>query len=227
MSQKNTDPCAIIAAVKIPFFPNTGDGTHCWQAVLKMALAVYEPTTDFSYAELDRISKKISGKWTWPTAAMIWLLERGYEVKLIEEFDYRAFADRGEKYILEKCGEEVGRAQIAHSDVAQELVFARRFADMAPLDVRLPTRADLVHLLREDFVVICNINAAALYGMPGYSGHFVVLVAIRGDEVGLHDPGLPARPNLRVPWKKFETAWAYPTEKEKNLLALRKPANKR
>ena len=29
--------------VKIPFFPNTGDGTHCWQAAMRMALAVCLP----------------------------------------------------------------------------------------------------------------------------------------------------------------------------------------
>lgn len=207
--------------MKVPFFPNTGDGTHCWQAVLKMALAVFEPNHPYSYEELDRISAKIPGKWTWPTAAMIWLMEKGYTLELMEEFDYHALAERGESYIMEKCGEEVGAAQIAMSEIKQEVVFAKRFAEMAPLTKILPTFGDLIRFLEEGYVVICNINAASLYGQMGYSGHFVVVCDITKRDVFLHDPGLPPRESLRVPRQVFSKAWAYPTEREKNLLAIR------
>ena len=82
-------------AFMIPFFPNTGDGTHCFQAALMMALKHFEPARAFTYDALDRISQKLPGKWTWPTSAMLWLMGEGYKLKLIEEFDYHAFAARG------------------------------------------------------------------------------------------------------------------------------------
>ena len=103
--------------MKIPFFPNTGDGTHCFQAAMRMALAVLAPEREFTYDELDLISRKLPGKWTWPTAAMLWMLDNGFGVELVENFDYSRFAAEGGDYLISRYGEEVGRAQIENSDV--------------------------------------------------------------------------------------------------------------
>lgn len=204
----------------IPFFPNTGDGTHCFQAALRMALGALMPHRPFTEEELDRISQKLPGKWTWPTAAMLWMIEQGLHVQLIEEFDYRAFADEGENYLLERFGKEVGRAQIANSDIERERGIARRFVAVAPLEYRVPTLDDVCGLLARGAVVIVNINAAALFGRPGYSGHFVVICEVGEETVTLHDPGLPPAPCTCVPVSTFERAWAYPTASDKNLMAI-------
>jgi len=205
----------------IPFFSNTPDGTHCFQAALKIILAYFWPSREFSYEELDKISAKVPGKWTWPTAAMTWLMEQGYDIRLIEDFDYDAFAKRGEAYIMERCGAEVGKAQIENSVISREREYAGKFAAVAPLENRIPTFEDIKELLEAGYLVICNINAAALYGFEGYSGHFVVVFECNQKTVTIHDPGLPSQPSLKVKHAIFEKGWAYPTEREKNLLAIR------
>ena len=207
----------------IPFFSNTGDGTHCFQAALKMALAVHMPKREFTYDELDLISEKLPGKWTWPTAAMLWMIGEGLSLKLIEEFDYSLFVERGEGYILERFGEEVGRAQIANSDIALEREIARSFVAIAPLDRRIPELSDIRFEIERGAVAICNVNAAALSGFSGYSGHFVVVCRVSDAGVVLHDPGLPPRPGLVVSAADFERAWAYPDERDKNLLSIAGP----
>lgn len=206
--------------MKIPFFPNTGDGTHCFQAAMKMALAVHLPEREFSYEELDGISEKLPGKWTWPTAAMLWMIEHGLSLRLIEEFDYRAFVLRGESYLIERFGKEVGEAQIANSDIDRERDVARRFAEIAPLEYRIPDLADVQAELRRGSVVILNVNAAALHGVRGYSGHFIVVCDVDEQTVTLHDPGLPPSPSLRVPRGQFECGWAYPVARDKNMLSI-------
>jgi len=185
-----------------------------------MALAVLMPERKFSYDELDEISKKLPGKWTWPTSAMLWMIEQGLSIKLIEDFDYRDFAQRGGEYLVERYGEEVGRAQIEHSDVEIERDISRRFAEVAPIEQRVPDFDDLQREMDLGAVVIVNINAAPLCGVEGYSGHFVALCDIGKDWVELHDPGLPPRPNLRVPREQFLAAWAYPSQRDKNLLSI-------
>ena len=209
--------------MRIPFFPNTGDGTHCFQAALKMALAALAPDRSFSYEELDRISGKLPGKWTWPTAALLWLMDAGFEVGLIEEFDYGAFAEEGGDYLIGRFGEEVGRAQIANSDIERERALARRFAAVAPLEMRVPDAKDIRDKLRPDSVVILNLNSAVLEGGEGYAGHFVVICEIGDTWVRLHDPGLPPRPNLRASLERFERSWGYPHPRDKNLLAIGTP----
>ncbi len=206
----------------IPFYPNTSDGTHCFQAALAIVFGHIWPDRKFSIEELDVISAKVPGKWTWPTAAMIWMIEQGLDIKLIEDFDYNDFAVRGEEFLVERLGVDVARAQIANSEISQELGFAKEFAKIAPLECRMPSFEDIEKLLNEGFLLICNINAAVLYGQEGYSGHFVVVFAYDETTVTIHDPGLPPKPSLKVKRNAFEKAWAYPTPREKNILAIRK-----
>ncbi len=185
-----------------------------------MALAHLMPERKFTYDELDAISAKQEGKWTWPTAAMLWMLENDLEVSLIEDFDYAAFVERGEDYIIERYGSEVGQAQAENSDIERELNYSRRFMKIAPLDFRVPTLADIRSELAKGSVVIVNINSAQLNDSEGYSAHFVVVTDIDDTRVRLHDPGLPPHPDMEVPIKNFEVAWAYPTDRDKNLLSI-------
>jgi len=207
--------------MNIPFYPNTGDGTHCFQAALKMALAFFQPEREYTYEELDAISHKLPGKWTWPTAAMLWLMQNGYELRLVEEFDYDAFAKRGAAYLIDKCGQEVAQAQIENSDIGREQEIAEQFVQYAPLEHRVPELKDVETFMADHWVVICNVNSALLHGQPGYSGHFVVIVDSNDEEVTIHDPGLPPYENFAVTRADFEKAWGYPTISDKNLLAIR------
>jgi hypothetical protein len=208
--------------MNIPFFPNTGDGTHCFQAALKMALAHLLPEREFSYEFLDEMSGKKPGKWTWPTAAMLWLIEEGFEIGLVEEFDYREFVNDGGEYLLRRYGREVGEAQIKNSDIEYEREIAKRFIDIAPIEYRIPNFDDLKKAFSENSVSIIYLNAQALLGISGYSGHFIVVCDVDEKNVRLHDPGLPPRPNLIVSCDVFNKAWGYPTIHERNLLFMRK-----
>ncbi|MDP2599409.1 MAG: hypothetical protein Q8P84_01570 [Deltaproteobacteria bacterium] len=205
----------------IPFFANIGDGTHCYQAALKMVLHFFTGR-EWSFEELDKLSGKKPGQWTWPTQSLIWLLDHGYQVKLLEEFDYKDFGKRGRDYLAEKWGEEVAKEQETHSDLVHEQALALEFAKRAPLEYRVPEWDDLEKMFDAGYLLICNVNASLLHHLEGYSGHFVVPVAIERQIITIHDPGLPPSPSLRVAKKVFEKAWGYPTRHERNLLAIRK-----
>ena len=79
----------------VPFFPNTTDDTHCLQAVLKMVLKYFQPEKNFSFDELDVLSDKVPGKWTWATRALINLHKMGYKLVNMEDFDYQSFSQNG------------------------------------------------------------------------------------------------------------------------------------
>ena len=187
-----------------------------------MALNAFETGTEYSYEQLDEISHKEPGKWTWPTAAMVWLMDHGYDVKLIEEFDYKEFAEKGMDYLIDKCGQEVAEAQADNSLIEVEQKTAADFVKRAPVEYRVPSIDDLKHLIAKGWVVICNVNASLLHGQIGYTGHFVVVTVVDDKEVTLHDPGLPPYPDLAVERAEFEHAWGYPSTTDKNVLAIRK-----
>lgn len=213
-----------MAHYTVPFYENE-DRTHCFQACLRMMLKYYLPEREFSLAELDIISAKVDGLWTWPTAAMLWLSDNGFDVKNVELFDYKAFIRKGDEYLLSHFGKEVGQEQIEHSDVTQEMQLARLFNQRIGSEVRIPEMSDLKTCLDEGYLPCCNVNAYALNNEDGYSGHFVVITGYDGDSLTLHDPGQPGRKNLKVSSDVFKKAWAYPDEKAQNFFAIKRSEN--
>jgi hypothetical protein len=205
----------------VPFYSNTPDDTHCFQASFRMVLKYFWPETEYSWEELEKITAKVEGLWTWPLAGLLWLKSQGFDVKNIEPFDYLRFINEGGKYLLDFFGEEVGDAQIQHSDVEQERRLAKGVVKNVTVVKAVPGINDIKNLLLDGYVVICNINAPAVNEQPGYSGHFVVVKGFDDEQLILHDPGLPPLENRQVKNKIFESAWAYPDQNSKNIIAVR------
>lgn len=205
----------------LPFYSNTPDNTHCFQAAIKMLAKHYWPQEEYSWEELDKLSAKAKDLWTWPMAGVLWLQNKGLAVIDIETFDYSRFINEKEKYLLSFFGEEAGKEQIIHSNIHQELDFAREFQNKIDIQNRIPNKNDLIRLLEEGYLLICCINQMALNEESGYSGHFVIIKGYEGNDLFLHDPGLPAYENRRVSFELFEKAWAYPNEHVKNVLAFK------
>lgn len=206
---------------KVTFFANSQDGTHCFQACLRMLLKFYLPNRDFSLRELDTISAKVQGLWTWPTAALLWLSENGFEVRNVETFNYEDFASHGGDYLLEYFGEQVGQEQINHSDLAQEVALAEEFIKKIQSEMRIPEIIDLQQSLDDGRLPCCNVNSRKLNGKPGYSGHFVIVIGYDDDNLILHNPGLPAQENQIVSNELFAQAWAYPDNKAKTFFTIK------
>lgn len=204
----------------VAFFENT-DNTHCFQAVIKMILKYFWPKQEFSWQELEAITAKVDGLWTWPTACVLWLHRQGFEVKDVEPFNCLDFIERGGDYLIDVLGEEVGKAQIAHSNIAQEISLAKSMIEEGLHEDRIPVLTDIKAQLDAGYLVICNINSHTLNGRSGYAGHFVLITGYQGDSLIMHDPGLPGIANRRVSPVSFEHAWAYPDEQAKNYIAIR------
>lgn len=207
----------------IPFYENY-DNNHCFQAVLRMILKYYRPDQNYTWAQLERITARKGDLWTWPTAGMLWLHQQGFEVHDVEAFDYAAFAAKGGDYLLELFGDEVGRAQIAHSDLPPEIDYAKQIVQAGLSRTHLPDIAELKDRLDQGYFVICNVNQRTLNHQPGYVGHFVLVTGHEGGNLIIHDPGLPPRPDWHIPSAFFEQAWAYPNADAKNYIAIKQPS---
>lgn len=169
------------------------------------------------------ISAKVDGLWAWPTAALLWLTENGFTVHNVETFSYEDFAHLGGEYLLEYFGQKVGQEQIGHSDIDQEIGFAKAFTQNISSEIRIPGIVDLQQSLDDGQLPCCNVNSRKLNNKDGYSGHFVVITGYDDDNLTIHDPGLPPQKDRIVSKELFEQAWAYPSDKAKNFFAI-KPA---
>lgn len=205
----------------ILFFENTPDDTHCFQASLKMILKYFLPEKDYSFEELDQITSKKEGLWTWPLAGVVWIQNSGFTVKNIECFDYNKFIEVGGPYITEKYGSEIGEAQIKNSDIEQERILAKIFLEKVETEIRIPKKEDIINLINDGYVVTINLNAKMLNNQEGYAGHSVVMTGFDSSNFRFHDPGVPGIENRWVSFDIFEKAWAYPNEEAKNILAFK------
>lgn len=204
----------------VPFYANP-DSTHCYQTGLKMILKHFYPEREYSWGELDKITAKVEGLWTWPMAGMVWLQGNGFELKNVEDFDYERFIDMGEKYLVELFGEATADVMLSHSDIQQEYQYARQLLDAVDTDVRVPERQEMKDRLDEGYLVACNVNSQVFNGGDGYVGHFVLLIGYDSDGFVLHNPGPPSVEGQHVGFELFEKAWAYPNGSAKNYFAVR------
>jgi hypothetical protein len=205
----------------VPFFPNTPDDTHCLQAVLKMILKYFEPKKDYSFEELDLLSDKVLGKWTWATRALVNLEKMGYKLANMEDFDYHNFSQNGKKYLIKKFGNKVAHQQMVHSDIEKEMVDAKEFIEIFGNNFVIPEIKDIKYFIDSGYLVGCNINANVLNKEPGYCGHFILIFGYDDQNLHIHDPGAPPISGRKVTWPDFLSAWAYPGHDNQNLTAFK------
>lgn len=208
---------------KVPFYGNTPDGKHCFQAAMKMILGYFLPSREFSWKELDDLSAKREGLGTWAQRMLINLRQMGFIVVRVGGFDGRAFIRDGAKYIKQAYDNpEAAAWQIKHSDIPQEQqTYQDAYDEGVDIQVRVPELSEIQAYQEQNFLVYTLLNSRSLHNKSGYAGHFVVILSIDKHEVVLHDPGLPPQPALHVPIQQFISAWSYPNKANRNFTAIK------
>lgn len=206
---------------KVPFYSNTKDNTHCFQAVLKMILKYYHPNKDYTWEELDEMSGKKQGLWTWPQHSYVAMEKLGFQIKVISAFDYTKFGKYGFEYLKKEYGEEVAEEQKRNSDIEYEKENVQKLSQIIEKETRVPDLNDIISLLSTSYLITCGINSRKLAGKSGYAGHNVLIFESENDGFILHDPGLPPKESYKVGFNMFEQAWAYPDDKAKDIIAFR------
>lgn len=206
---------------KVPFYSNTPDNTHCHQASIKSVLKYFVFNRNFSFSQLDKLSDKKEGLWTWGQRSNINMIKMGFDVVDIDDWNIDEFVKTGRKYLIKKYGKEVADIQEKNSDLESARKNYKEFGTYKVHENRVAEVSDIKNLLKEGYLVCCNINSKALNNIKGYSGHYVVIFGYDKINLLLHDPGLPPQPNRKVTYEQFTKAWAYPDKGAQNLTAFR------
>lgn len=191
--------------LEIPFYPNLKGGLHCFQASLKMALAILAPSARYSYATLDRITGHKRQAVTWDIKTLSWLASHGFYVKKVSTFDYQAFARLGTRYLGNYWRPDVYKFQESFSDLHAEQRRAKKLikAKNIELITKCPTLVVLEKHLVSGWLAIIHIDVSRFDRKKNYSPHSVIITAINSTAVFFHDPGFPPEINRRVSRKKF------------------------
>lgn len=197
--------------LNVPFyaaFPTPGypEGVHCVETSLKMILKYFEPNTDYSIDELEKITDKQPEKGSWSFKWSIWFANHGYTVKHYSTFDFRAFMADGIGYIRRAYGDEVANWQAGNSDVELARSQTKEYLDKVEIVAKKPTIDDIRREHRANSLIKPMVNSRVLNGKEGYEGHSVVILDIDDNDISFHDPGLPAFENRKVSHQLFQEA---------------------
>jgi len=209
--------------LKIPFYANLKDDNHCLQACFKMILKYYFPEKNYSFKELDKLSKHVKGKWTWQGASLLVLSKMGFDIVNIENLNYKKFAKDGDKYLKTIWSEEVFDTQNQFSDLKQEQKIAERMVKQEKFKLinREVSMKDIEKYFNEGFMVAVSVNTCVFVKEDCYTSHLVLVTNIDKKIVTFHDPGLPPIKNKKVSRKLFEKAMTKSWKEDTNLIAVR------
>jgi len=195
----------VVVDMDIPFYRQSDSG-NCMQTQIKMALKYYFPEKDFSFEELDRLTGRTPGKWTWTSQLLPVLLDNGLDAYYYSSSSYDGIKEGGKEYILEYYGKEDGQIMIDHTN------FDSLYASIEKLEENekfVNEKLDFSYIEKEfkkGHVIILVIDKNVLLGNNRpYSGHGITLTKINETHVSLHDSA--GTPNLTVKKEQLIKAW--------------------
>lgn len=208
-----------------PFIQNSQDNTHCVNAVFRMVYKYYF-NEDFTWEEIDELTKAIPGKSTWTLVGEMEFAKRGLKIINIELTDYEKLYREKEKY-FKNLDEKVADYHLQKSNILSVIKYIPEYLKYVKHETRRPTVQEIINLLKKGSLVGAEINAQVLNNRPGFSLHFVLLYGFDGKNILLHDPGLPPIKSRKVSLEEFDHCFNFAganggiTVFEKNVPKLR------
>lgn len=184
-----------------------------------MFLSYFRPGDAYSMQDAERITGKLPGKAPWPIAGPVWLARNGFDVKVIFDFDYPAFATEGIEYIRHRYGDEVAKWQAEHgSGFGRGLL--EEFLSIVTFEQRMPTLDDVSESLATGGLVTCAVNSKPLKDEDGYEGHYVVVYGADDERIHMHNPGPPPKAQQVVSVSEFDIAWSFPDKTARYVMLV-------
>lgn len=182
----------------VPFYENTEDNTHCFQAAIRMVLKYFFPDEEYSFDQLDELTHKPKDKWTWPMAGLTFMTEHNLEVIHISDLDYARFGKEGRTYLKDFLPAKNMKMQEERSDLDLAQIDASEYSrSLVNRKNRPPKYTDLIQLVNDGYLLIAYVNRK----------HFVVVYHVTPESVELHNPGLPPEKSVTTTRNEFKLIW--------------------
>jgi hypothetical protein len=210
----------------IPPFIANPDAFRCMTCTLWMALRALGADERLDLDAVDRLTARRPREGTWTHAAYLALAAfPTVRAEAWDPFDYERFARDPLLTVLDTFSPPIAANLANGFDLVAAATLARRLLDERPIVLhrRAPSLEDVDRVLDSGALLIANVNAAALDGRSGTTGHSVLLYARDGDLLVAHDPGTDGRgvAGRRIPRDTFVRAWSFLGDGQRELLALR------
>ncbi len=192
--------------LQIPFYENTGDGNQCMQVAMQSALK-YFLDKEVSLEELDSLTGRKAGLWTWPSQIVAVLHDLGLKVKFYSKVDSGQFL-AGEPFIRKQFGKNAEKI-LKFTDLPVVMEAIKKILSQGLFEKRKLSFAEIESHLEQGHLPLVLIDLNKLVGKGGlFEGHLVAVTGFDDQSVFYHESG-PKNPeaNKRVPKQDFIDAW--------------------
>lgn len=159
-----------------------------------------------SWEQADELTGYKDGQAAWTLGALTKMVAMGFDIRMIEHFDYRAYAEQGEAYLRHAYPAREVDWWLAHSNIRDIQPLIPEFLKTVHWEQRRPHLQDIDDLLADGRLVFVTLNSYALNDSPGYASHALLIIDNEDGSYIAHDPGLPPHPARKIPREKLWSA---------------------
>jgi 23S rRNA pseudouridine1911/1915/1917 synthase len=181
----------------VPFYGNHEDDMHCMLAVYG-SIIEYFLHRRLSWAELEGLTGYRPGIAAWSIGVLPRMDAMGFDIEMVEPFDYEQYARDGELYLKKIYEPEQLAWYKEKSNIIQMRDQIPAFQNRIHQENRQATLTDIDRFLDEGRLVFVSLDGRILNNRLGVSSHAILITEKDGDEYIAHDPGLPPEPNRRI-----------------------------
>lgn len=181
---------------------------HCVNAVFRMVYKHFFGK-DFTWEEIDKLTKAIQGKATWTFIGEMEFAKKGLKVKNIEPVDYEKLHRDGVDYLTQIVGKDTADYYLKKSNIGSVIKYIPEYLKNVVHETRRATVEEIVQLLKVGNLIDAEVNSRILNHKPGFSLHFVLLYGFDGKHIILHDPGLPPIRSRKISLEEFDKCFNF------------------
>lgn len=171
--------------IDIPFYKQP-DPKGCVVATLRMALEYFGQK--YTWEELNELVERKEGKWGSFSAAVVKLKKEGWDVKIIETFDFERYYKEGVKYFYKKYGKSITEETfLPNYDFEASKKHAKELLSLGIAERRKLSFKEIEQYLNEGYLVAVVVNSRMLTGNEGFMAHAVLITGIDDENVWFHD----------------------------------------
>lgn len=204
-----------------PFYSTSASqGGNCVSSVFKMVLGYFIPTK-WTWREINELTGYVRGKGTWFFPALTRLKKMGFDVVVVDTFDYARAYKEGKKYLLKYFkNPEALEWTLQKTDFLQKQKLLPEFVKTVRPKQGVPQISDIEKYLKAGYLVAAELDWTVLHQEKGeYVSHLVLVVGFGKDYLIIHDPD--DRPNWKVKKSLFDKAWSYEGQNSHNITAFK------
>lgn len=192
--------------LSVPFYENKGDGNQCMQVTMKSVLKHFLDK-NFSLDELDELTGRKNGLWTWTSQVVTVLYDLGLNVEYYSKSGLEPFLE-GEPFIRKHFGKDSEKI-LQFTDLPVVLESINKLLTYEIFEKRKLSFDEIESHIEQGHVPLMLIDHSKIVGKEDlYQGHFIVVTGFNDQNVFYHESG-PKNPeeHKKVSKSIFIEAW--------------------